>query len=137
MRERRAVKRETNQLTNQKHTVDENNDLKRTVALRVPYMTDAEYQLGYLNAKERTENALVEAIEQHRKPFAEGRTVGVSGAVGATKEQWQTIARDADKAAKAELLKNSAELNELERLEKIAQEARKDADQKERELNAL
>ena len=52
--------------------------------------------------------------------FTEGRTVGVSGAVCATKEQWQAIARDSDKAAKAELLKNSAELTELERLEKSA-----------------
>ena len=115
----------------------ENNELKRTVALRVPYMTDAEYQLGYLNTTEKTENAIVEAIEVYRKPFAEGRTVGVSGAVGATKEQWQAIARDSDKAAKAELLKSSAELVELNRLEKIADEARKAAEAKERELNAL
>jgi len=100
-------------------------------------MTDAEYQLGYLNAAERTENAIAEAIEAHRGPFAEGRTVGVSGAVGATKEEWQAIARDSDKAAKAELLKSSAELNELQRLEKIAEEARKAAEAKERELNAL
>jgi hypothetical protein len=115
----------------------ENNEPKRTVALRVPYMTDAEYQVGYLNAEEKTKNSIVEAIEQHRKPFAEGRTVDVSGAVGATKEHWQAIARDSDKAAKAELLKNSAELIELERLEKIAVEARKAAAAKERELNAL
>jgi hypothetical protein len=115
----------------------EDSELKRTVALRVPYMTDAEYQLGYLNAGEKTENAIVEAIENLRKPFAEGRTVGVSGAVGATKEQWQAIARDSDKAAKAVLLKSSAELNELQRLEKIAEEARKAAEAKERELNAL
>ena len=117
--------------------MEDNNELKRTVALRVLYMTEAEYQLGCLNAAERTENAIVEAIEAHRKPFAQGRTVGVSGAVGATKEQWQAISRDADKAAKAELLKNSGELTELERLEKIAEEARKAAEAKELELNAL
>src|SRR6516162_1788316 len=115
----------------------ENNELKRTVGLRVLYMTDAEYQVGYLNAEEKTENSIVEVIEQHRKPFTEGRTVGVSGAIGATKEQWQVIARDSDKAAKAELLKSSAELVELNRLEKIADEARKAAEAKERELNAL
>ena len=115
----------------------DNNELKRTVALRVPYLTDAEYQLGYLNATVKTENAIVEAIEAHRKPFAQGRTVGVSGAVGATEEQWQANSRDADKAAKAELLKNSAELVELDRLEKIAAQARKAAEAKERELNAL
>jgi hypothetical protein len=83
----------------EQHKMEDNNELKRTVAHRVSYMTDAEYQLGYLNAAERTENAIVEAIEAHRDPFAEGRTVGVSGAVGATKEEWQAIARDSDKAA--------------------------------------
>ena len=49
----------------------EDSELKRTVALRVPYMTDAEYQLGYLNAGEKTENAIVEAIENRQGTRAE------------------------------------------------------------------
>jgi len=44
-------------------------ELKRIVLLRVPYITDAEYQLGYLRTDEpRTENAIVSAIEAHREP---------------------------------------------------------------------
>jgi hypothetical protein len=112
-----------------------NEELKRTVSLRVNYMTEAGFQLGYLKAENKTEGEIVAAIETHRKPFAEGRTVGLNGHVGATKEQWQAIARDSDKAAKAILLKNSAELSELERLEKIAEDARKAAEAKERQLN--
>jgi DNA repair exonuclease SbcCD ATPase subunit len=67
----------------------------------------------------------------------DGKIASIGSATFANAETWRAIAAEAEKAARAEFLKSSAELSELERLETVAAEARKAADAKERELQAL
>jgi chromosome segregation ATPase len=112
-------------------------EIEKLVSLRIPYLGEAEFALALLRAAERNENAIVEWLENWRKPFAEGRTVGLNGSVGATKEQWQAISRDSNKAAQNELLQDSPELKALKALEETARKAREVAEAKDRELTAL
>jgi hypothetical protein len=113
------------------------NQLKTIVANRVTRLQDNEYQLAYLRTEEKTENALVEFIENWRKPFMEGRMANLGSAMFASTEVWTEIANASDKAARAELLKSSSEFEELTELEKQAEELRQRAAAKEAALTAL
>jgi hypothetical protein len=114
-----------------------NTELQREVSLRVNRLGDNEYRLAYLRAETKDANTIVELVEEHRKPFAEGRVANMGSMVAANQETWAKIAKESEDAAKRELLQNSAELAELNKLERAAKEAQRHADAKNAELSLL
>jgi DNA repair exonuclease SbcCD ATPase subunit len=113
-----------------------NPELKRTLSIRFPSLGTSEYLLAYKLATEKTEPAIAEEIEQHRAQFLPSHGTVAAGIL-LPADKWREVYEQAEKAAKRELLKDSNELSELERLEKAAEEARKLADAKNAELSRL
>ena len=111
-----------------------NQELKNEVALRIPRMGNNEFLIGYSRAETKSVNEIAEFIEDHRKPFSDGRVASIGAAAMASAEVWQKIAEESDAAAKRELLKDSSELAELNKLERAAAEAKRLADAKQDEL---
>lgn len=101
-------------------------------------MDENEWRLAYSRATNKNHaNEIVELIEEHRKPFAEGKTANIGTAIFASAEAWEAIACASDEDAKRELLKSSANLTELEKLERAARQAQEAADAASRELQAV
>jgi hypothetical protein len=113
------------------------NELRRTLSLKHPYLGESELHLCYLKSAEKTEAAISERIEEWRKPFEARKTANMGSASFATAESWKEIARESDKAARAELMKSSSELAELNELERQAEELRQRAEAKNAELSRL
>ena len=97
-------------------------------------MGNNEFLIGYSRAETKSVNEIAEFIEDHRKPFSDGRVASIGAAAMASAEVWQKIAEESDAAAKRELLKDSSELAELNKLERAAAEAKRLADAKQDEL---
>ena len=113
------------------------NELKNEVYNRVSQLGDNEFRLAYSRSVNKESNEIVELIEEHRKPYTEGRVASIGAMVMASAETWQRIAEESEAAAKRELLANSAVLTELTELERKAREAQEAADKKNRELQAI
>lgn len=90
------------------------------------------FLLAYSKAENKDANTIAELIEEFRKPFSEGKVASIGAMTMANAETWAKIAEESESAAKCELLKNSAELSELERLKKAADEAANSRMQKKR-----
>src|SRR5215471_6190168 len=109
-------------------------EIRREVALQINYLGDSEYALAYGRAETKDVATIVEAIQQHRKTFEEGRVASIGSAAFASQEQWKALAAESERAARDILLGSSSELAELDRLEKAALETKRLADAKNREL---
>jgi hypothetical protein len=108
-----------------------NHELRQEVSQRVPF------RAAYSKAETKDANTIAELIEEHRKPFSEGKVASIGAMTMASQETWAKIAEESEAAARRELLKNSAELSELERLERAAEEAQRLAEAKNAELSRL
>jgi hypothetical protein len=114
-----------------------NEELKKQVSNRVPRLGHNELLLACSKAKKKNdENEIVALVEEFRSPFAEGKVASIGSASFASPTVWQEIAEASDKAAKNALLADSAELKELQKLERAAAEAKALADAKSRQLQA-
>jgi hypothetical protein len=113
-----------------------NEELWREVSLQINYLGDSEYALAFSRAETKDTASIIEQIQKHRDGFEQGKTCGIGSATFASVEQWKALAAESERAARNELLKNSSELAELDRLEKAALEAQEAADAKSRELQA-
>jgi hypothetical protein len=112
-----------------------NQNLRDEVARRTPSIGAAEWELALsrvlkpedgapVTHGEQLTIALANAIEEHRKSFFP------LGQTCFTKEQIEEHRAEAEKAAREALLANSADLNELNRLEAEAADLKRRADAK-------
>jgi len=113
-----------------------NKELKREVFLQINYLGESEYALAYSRAETKDVATIVEAIQQHRKTFEDGRVASIGSAAFASQEQWKALAGESERSARDLLMQSSSELAELDRLEKAAFEAKRLADAKNRELES-
>jgi hypothetical protein len=97
---------------------------------------DSEYALALSRVKTPDAAAIVEAIQQHRKQFEDGKITSIGSATFAPAEQWKALAAESERAARNELLESSSELTEVNELERKAEEARQAADKANRELES-
>ena len=114
------------------------NAIKHEVDNQISYLGQSEFLLAVNRVEDASDvKTIVEFITEHRRQFEAGRVTSNGCASFATKETYQAIAAESDAAAKRELLKSSALLFAVDALTRKAEEARKAAEAKERELNLL
>jgi hypothetical protein len=92
-------------------------ELRKALNLKFSHLRDSEAALAFNKAPEKTEAAISEQIELHRRPHAEGRVSSIGSAVFASTDTWKAIAADSEKAARSELLASSPEMAQLTELE--------------------
>jgi hypothetical protein len=114
-----------------------NEELKREVANQINYLGDSELALGYSRAQIKTVASVVEEIQKHRKQFEDGKVASIGSAAFACTEQWEALAAESERAARDILLGNSSLLSEVGELARKATEAKRLADEKNRELQFL
>jgi hypothetical protein len=112
-------------------------ELKKELDLKFNCLGDSEWALACSKAVTKDVNSIAALIEEHRKPFTEGRVSSIGSAAFASADNWREIAAASERAARAELLASSPELAQLSELEAKALAAKQAADAKERELQAL
>jgi hypothetical protein len=112
------------------------NETKREVGIQINYLGESEYALALSRVETPDVAAIVEAIQQQRKQFEDGKIVSIGSATFASESQWRAIATDSERAARNIVLGDSSELAQLDRLEKAALEAKRLADKPNRELES-
>src|SRR5262249_4146412 len=111
-----------------------NEEIKKVVIRERPTVGDGEYEVCYNrvleanNGKQPTSKQIIEALDDWRKPF----TKGVSYA---SKEAWDAMYAQSERAARELLLQSSAEMKTLTALEKQAIELQRKAKEQEAKLN--
>jgi hypothetical protein len=116
-------------------SITEKTELLRVAANQFPKLSTSEFELAFRKASERNDELdmsmrIDEEIEAHRQQFTQGAT-------HMSEAGWNAAYKEADTAARAELLKTSAILSELSALEKRAVEAKQAAEAADRQLQAL
>jgi hypothetical protein len=113
-----------------------NTELKNEISNQISHVGDSEIALAVSRAGSTDVNAIAEEIRKHRAQYENGRVANIGAATFASAEQWQALAAESDRAARAILMQGSAELTELDRLEKAATDAKRLADAKSCELSS-
>lgn len=96
----------------------------------------SEFELAVRNT-EKNGTSVADEIQRHRAKFEKNRTASIGAAQYASSESWEAIRQDSEKAAREALLGESTMLTEVNELTRKADEARRLADQRSRELQAL
>jgi hypothetical protein len=114
-----------------------NPEIRREVANQINYLGDSELALGYSRAQIKTVASVVEEIQKHRKQFEDGKVTSIGSAAFASTQQWEALAAESERAARDILLGDSSLLSEVDELARKATEAKRLADEKNRELQSL
>jgi hypothetical protein len=114
-----------------------NPELRREVALQIPYCGDNELALGYSRAQIKTANSVAAEIQKFRTKYEAGKVSSIGSATFSSADNWKAIAAESDREARSILLGNSSLLTEVSELQAKAAEAQRTAEQANRELEAL
>jgi len=117
--------------------------IKQEVSKQHQQLSDSEFNralgaalVDYTGGNTKLTVAISAEIETWRAKFTPGFTV-IGGRIAGSTAFWQKVYRDAEDAAKRELLAGSRELAELDALQAEATAAKQKADAKNAQLNAV